>query len=67
MAIRARTTSASILILIVIGSIGLFDLMQRPRFQAFHAVDVLQLLATGMCYGFALAMIIVFLQKRAAE
>lgn len=63
---RARTTSASIFILIVIGSIGLFELMQRPRFQAFHTVDVLQLLATGMCYGFALAMIVVRLQKGAA-
>lgn len=40
--------------------------MQRPRFQAFHTVDVLQLLATGMCYGFALAMIVVRLQKGAA-
>lgn len=67
MAIRARTTSASILILIVIGSIGLFELMQRLRFQAFHAVDVLQLLATGMCYGVALAGIIALFRKSSAQ
>ncbi|MGB7023100.1 MAG: hypothetical protein WBD73_04810 [Candidatus Acidiferrales bacterium] len=66
MAIRVRTTSASIVILIVIGSIGLFELMQRPRFQAFHAVDVLQLLATGMCYGVALAGIVSLFRKSSA-
>ena len=67
MAVRAKTTSASICILIVIGSIGLFELMQRPRFQAFHTVDVLQLLATGMCYGLALAGIFALLRKSSAQ
>lgn len=67
MTMRARTTSASIFILIVIGSIGLFELMQRPRFQAFHTVDVLQLLATGMCYGLALAGIFALLRKSSAQ
>jgi len=42
------------LVLILIGSIGFVHLSQQARFQAFHTVDVVQLLATGMCYGIAL-------------
>lgn len=42
-----------------IGLIGLFNLMQRPRFASIHFVDVLQLLASGMCFGVALAGVII--------
>lgn len=42
-----------------IGLIGLLSLMQRPRFALIHSVDVLQLLACGMCLGMALAGVIV--------
>lgn len=64
---RKRSVSASVFVLLIIGSIGFFDLMEKPRFQAFHSVDVLQLIATGMCYGMALAGIIALLRKSAAE
>lgn len=64
---RKRNLSASIFILIVVGSIGLFNLTERPRFQSFHTVDVLQLLATGMCYGLALAGIFALFRKPTAE
>ncbi len=64
---RTRALSASILVLIVIGSVGFLNLTQRPRFQAFHTVDVLQLLATGMCYGVALAQVFALLRKPSAE
>ena len=67
MAGRKRSLSVSILILIVVGSIGFVNLTQRPRFQAFHTVDVLQLLATGMCYGIALAGIIALLRRPSAS
>jgi hypothetical protein len=53
----ARRSVASILGLIVVGCIGLFLLTLRPRFQAYHTVDVLQLVASGMCFGVALARI----------
>lgn len=66
MARRARNVAISVLGLVVIGSIGFIDLAQRPRFANFHAVDVLQLLGTGMCYGAALALI-GMLRKRGAE
>lgn len=67
MPIRRRSLSASIFVLIVIGSVGFFNLTERPRFQAFHTVDILQLLATGMCYGVALAGIISLFRKPGAE
>jgi hypothetical protein len=38
-------------IVIIIGLIGLTTLMRRPRFETFHTVDVLQLLASGACFG----------------
>jgi hypothetical protein len=41
-----------------VGLIGLFALMQRPRFASYYTVDVVQLLATGMCFGVALAALI---------
>ena len=66
MARRARNVATSVIGLILIGSIGFINLTQRPRFASFHAVDVLQLLGTGMCYGVALALIGT-LRKRSAE
>jgi len=43
---------------LVVGLLGLMNLMSRPRFASFHSVDVVQLLASGMCFGVALAMLI---------
>ena len=53
---------SSIFAPIFIGSVGLFHLTQQPRFQAFHNVDVLQLLALGMCFGVALSALISLLR-----
>lgn len=49
---------------IIIGAVGLLTLTQRERFAAFHTVDVLQLLASGMCFGIALAALLSFLRGR---
>ena len=46
---------SAVAIPVIIGSIGLTNLMRQPRFESFHTVDVLQLLASGICYGVALA------------
>jgi hypothetical protein len=48
----------------IIGSIGLLTISRNPRFDNFHAVDVLQLLASGMCYGVALAGLLNRLRTR---
>ncbi|MGH9744240.1 MAG: hypothetical protein ACRD51_18010 [Candidatus Acidiferrum sp.] len=47
-----------------IGLIGLFSLMERPRFAAYHNVDVLQLLGSGMCFGVALVGVIATIRGR---
>lgn len=37
---------------------------RSPRFDTLHTVDVLQLLAAGMCFGVALAALIHRLKRR---
>jgi hypothetical protein len=43
-----------------IGLIGFFNVARHPRFETIHTVDVLQLVASGMCFGVALVAIIAF-------
>ena len=50
--------SSSIAVLVLIGAIGIVELIERPRFGTYHAVDVVQLVASGMCFGVALAMLL---------
>ncbi len=55
------------IVLIVIGLSGLMLLTRNARFEAFHTVDVLQLLASGMCFGVALAILLAALRHRMRE
>ncbi len=48
----------------IIGMIGLFSLIERPRFAAIHTVDVLQLLASGACFGVALTGLLIAFRGR---
>jgi hypothetical protein len=59
---RRRRLASAILAPLVVGLIGMFNLMQRPRFETFHTVDVLQLVASGMCFGIALAAVFAILR-----
>ncbi len=59
-----RRTLPSIVVLIVVGAIGIFSLTARPRFQTYRTVDVLQLVASGMCFGVALARIMIAVGRR---
>jgi hypothetical protein len=61
---RNRMTVPSIVAPLIIGMIGLFSLTRNPRFQSFHTVDVLQLIASGMCFGVALAALLMLLRGR---
>ena len=45
------------------GLIGLFRMIGKPQFAAFRPVDVVQLIGVGMCFGVALATLIVFLRS----
>jgi hypothetical protein len=49
-----RRRFAAIFVPAFVGLIGLLSLINRPRFQTYHTVDVVQLLASGMCFGIAL-------------
>jgi hypothetical protein len=46
------------LIPLIIGLFGFGNVSRNPRFASIHTVDVLQLLASGMCFGIALAALI---------
>ena len=55
---RRKAAVSSIVISLVVGIIGLTTVSSRPRFSAYATVDVLQLLACGMCFGIALVGIV---------
>ena len=37
---------------------ALMNVARNPRFEAFHTVDVVGLMASGLCFGVALALIL---------
>jgi hypothetical protein len=47
-----------ITISLVAGIVGLTTVAGRPRFSGYATVDVLQLLASGMCFGIAFVGIV---------
>ena len=63
MAKQKRAPWAVVIVLIVAGSTGFLNLSGKERFKAFRTVDVVQLLATGMCYGVALARIVSLIRR----
>jgi hypothetical protein len=46
--------------LLVVGFIGLYNVAHHPRFEAIHTVDVVQLVASGVCFGVALVGVVAF-------
>ena len=64
MAARQRSIASAIFVPLFIGLIGFVNLAQRPRFAVYHSVDIIQLLATGMCIGVALAAFFVWVRGR---
>ncbi len=61
---RRRSVASAIVLPLIIGLIGLINMTHRQRFADFHTVDVLQLLASGMCFGVALAALLVWIRNR---
>jgi hypothetical protein len=45
-------------VVILFGAIALAALTRSPRFGTLHAVDVLQLLASGVCFGIGITLIV---------
>jgi hypothetical protein len=60
--LNRKSLIPAVIVPLIVGLIGLMNLMNRPRFASFHNVDVLQLLVSGMCFGVALAMLIALLR-----
>ena len=44
----------------LIGLINLRNVAGKPRFQTFETIDVVQLILTGMCFGLALGLLVMF-------
>ena len=59
-----RQLVSGVLVLVSVGLIGFYNVASKPRFETFHAVDVVQLIATGMCFGAALGMLVMFFRGR---
>ena len=59
-----RKVVAGIFAPLLVGLVGLSNVASKPRFETFHAVDVVQLIASGMCFGAALAVLVMFFRGR---
>jgi len=62
---RKAVTSAFAMPLII-GLIGLMNLMHQERFASFRSVDVLQMIGSGMCFGVALSALFAMVRGRSA-
>ena len=49
---------------LVFGLMGIARAIGNPRLAAVRPVDIVQLIATGMCLGAALAMIFTYFHRR---
>jgi hypothetical protein len=47
----------------LIGAVGLFEFTQRHGFAGFRSADVVLLFGCGMCFGVALAAVVVYLRR----
>jgi hypothetical protein len=51
------------LIPILVGVAGFFRVTQSPNFEMYRAVDIVQLLGSGVCFGAAMVGIIFMLRR----
>jgi hypothetical protein len=52
---------------LLFGSIAFMNVARNPRFEAIHNVDIANLMASGACFGVALAMLIGALRSRSSR
>jgi hypothetical protein len=55
--LNRRAFGSAIAVPLIIGLIGLTNLMHQERFVGYRSVDVLQMIASGMCFGVALSAV----------
>jgi hypothetical protein len=52
---------------LLFGILSFSSSISNPRVAALHGSDVLQLMASGMCFGVTLVLLIVFIRDRRAH
>lgn len=63
---ETRSVTRRATVALLVGLIGIVPLLDRPRLQSMHAVDLLTLIACGMCFGVALTLFIFAFRTRRA-
>lgn len=48
------------LFIATMGFVAFANIAGSPRFASFHTIDVVRLIASGMCFGAALAALLIF-------
>lgn len=59
---KSRTLATTFFVPVLIGAVGFFQFLRQPGFAGIRNVDVVLLLACGMCFGIALAGLFAFLR-----
>ena len=55
---KARSQLTQMIVLIAIGLVALYAVMHSPRFEQFRTVDVVLLVAAGLCFGVAFSLLL---------
>ena len=63
MADRKRPLVVAWIMPLLIGLLGFYRVAQSPHFESYRTVDVIQLVASGACFGAALAALIFWLVR----
>jgi hypothetical protein len=53
-------------ILLIVGIAGIVRLSETPRFTAYRAVDVVQLIGSGVCFGVVLMWMVLRLRGKSS-
>jgi len=61
---RKRPRIAAWIIPLLIGLIGYYRVTQSPKFEMYRAVDVVQLVGSGVCFGAVIVGVIFMLRGR---
>lgn len=62
MVARKRPPIAVWIVVLLVGLAGVYRVMQSPRFELYRAVDVVQLLGSGVCFGATMVGLIFMLR-----
>jgi hypothetical protein len=60
---RRRPPIVLFIIPLLIGLLGFYRVTQRPQFESYRTVDVVQLLGSGACFGATLTGLMVILLR----